>query len=227
MIDTHCHFDMMNNPEDFIRFMSENGHTIIGMTNCPEHFAAGYSIVRSYLRIRLSLGFHPHVVKEIYTQLPLFDKMEKETSFIGEIGLDFSKNFLSTKEIQLQVFEHLCQTLSHKKKIISIHSTKAETEVLSFIEKYSLKTPILHWYTGPLDLVDQAIALGCYFSINESMTLTYKGKRIISKLPPDRILTESDAPFNRHSNIERAISNVNINTSLILQNFRRLLSTLS
>lgn len=226
MIDTHCHFDMMDNPENFIRFMSENGHTIIGMTNCPEHFAEGYSIVRSYSRIRLSIGFHPQVVKEIFSQLPLFDKMENKTSFIGEIGLDFSKNFLSTKDIQLQVFEHLCQTLSHKKKIISIHSTKAETEVLSYIEKYSLKTPILHWYTGPLDLIDQAIDLGCYFSINESMTLTNNGKRIISKLPPDRILTESDAPFNRHSNIERAISNVNIDASLISQNFRKLLSTL-
>ncbi|MBA3632374.1 MAG: TatD family hydrolase [Acidobacteria bacterium] len=36
---------------------------------------------------------------------------------------------------------------------------------------------------------------GHYFSINPSMTESINGKKIISRIPPERILTETDGPF--------------------------------
>lgn len=226
MIDTHCHFDMMDNPETYIKGMSQAGHTIIGMTNCPKHFEVGSPIVRQYPRIRLALGFHPQVVDQIQSQLKLFDKFVDTTTYIGEIGMDFSKRYESFKAAQLKAFEYICQLLSGKKKIISIHSTKAEAEILQIIERFSIKTPILHWYSGPLNLIPKALDLGCYFSINESMTLTQKGRMLIKNIPTDRILTESDAPFNRHVNIGNALRNMNLDESIIASNFRALIATL-
>lgn len=68
--------------------------------------------------------------------------------------------------------------------------------------------------------------LGCYFSINESMTLTQKGRSLIASIPTDRILTESDVPFNRHDNISSALRNINLDDSVIASNFSTLVETL-
>ena len=38
MIDTHCHFDMMPNPETYIRERERLGDIVIGMTNAASHF---------------------------------------------------------------------------------------------------------------------------------------------------------------------------------------------
>lgn len=226
MIDTHCHFDMMSNPESYIQRMANEGHTVIGMTNCPEHFLAGINFVKSYSRIRLALGFHPLVVPEIYNQLGLFDQLENQTSYIGEVGLDFYRCSQKSKDIQIQVFSHICELIKGKRKIVSIHSRKAEYEVLNILEQNNVTTPILHWYTGPVDLIDRAIALGCYFSINESMTCSNGGRLIISQIPQDRILTETDAPYNRKSDIRNALMNMSISPDTVERNFRTLLKTL-
>lgn len=41
MIDTHCHFDFMPNPEKYISEHEAFGDTVIGMTNCPIHYEMG------------------------------------------------------------------------------------------------------------------------------------------------------------------------------------------
>lgn len=54
---------------------------------------------------------------------------------------------------------------------------------------------ILHWYTGPLGLIEEALAAGLYFSINPAMFRTEKGRKVIAAVPRHRTLTESDGPF--------------------------------
>ena len=66
-------------------------------------------------------------------------------------------------------------------------------------------TPTLKFVAFNLSLIEEIINAGYYFSINEAMTTSISGKKIISKIPPNRILTETDAPFNKHSNILNAI----------------------
>ena len=46
---------------------------------------------------------------------------------------------------------------------------------------------------------------GYYFSVNEAMFCSAHGREIIAKIPMDRVLTESDAPFNTRSNIGKAV----------------------
>ena len=56
-IDTHCHYDMMENPTDYISKAESHGDIIIGMTNLPSHYRMGKAHVVGYKHIRLSLGF--------------------------------------------------------------------------------------------------------------------------------------------------------------------------
>ena len=55
------------------------------------------------------------------------------------------------------------------------------------------------------------------------MTLSASGRKIIEKIPVERILTESDAPFNRKNNIALALRNLGIEENLIERNFHQLM----
>ena len=89
IIDTHCHFDMMPDPEAYIKEREAAGDIVIGMTNLPSHFALGFPHVKQYKHIRLALGLHPLLAAENRHEVTNFKKYISQTSYIGEIGLDF------------------------------------------------------------------------------------------------------------------------------------------
>ena len=126
MIDTHCHFDMIPHPETYLRQREQAGDIVIGMTNLPSHFKMGFLHVKGYKHIRLALGLHPLLASENKNELPLFNRLLDQTSYIGEIGLDFSKEGLPTRDDQVTILRKLLEKLEGKKKIISVHSRKAE-----------------------------------------------------------------------------------------------------
>lgn len=223
IIDTHCHFDMMPNPEVYIRQREIAGDIVIGMTNLPSHFNMGIPHVKEYKHIRLALGLHPLLAAENSDEINLFKKYIDQTSYIGEIGLDFSKDGIDTKTAQIEVLRNLLGLLRGKKKIISVHSKKAENILLDLLREYNIKNVIFHWYSGPIDLIPSIISEGYYFSINESMTISRNGRTIIEEIPRNRILTESDAPYNSKTDITNALINVGITKEEVNYNFNSLI----
>ncbi len=115
IIDTHCHFDMMPNPEQYLKQQEVKKNISIGMTNLPSHFLLGYEHVRQYKFSRLALGFHPLYASENKSELRLFSQCLDKTSYIGEIGLDFSNEGLKTKDDQIFVLEKVLQPLLSNK----------------------------------------------------------------------------------------------------------------
>ena len=224
IIDTHCHFDMMSQPEAYIRQKEQAGDIVIGMTNLPSHFEMGLPHVKRYKHIRLALGLHPLLASENKNELPLFDSLLDQTSYIGEIGLDFSKEGLSTKEDQISTLRKLLEKLEGRKKIISVHSRKAEKELFDLLCEYNINNVIFHWYSGPIDLIPSIMSKGYYFSNNEAMTISKNGRTIIKEIPRSRILTESDAPFNNKVDIKEAQINMQITENEVKNNFMELLS---
>lgn len=51
---------------------------------------------------QIALGFHPELVHEYADQIVLFKKLINETRFIGEIGLDYTKNQRKMKRLKLK-----------------------------------------------------------------------------------------------------------------------------
>ncbi len=227
MIDVHCHFDMMPNPEAYVRQKEEMGNVVIGMTNLPSHFQMGQPYIMHYKHIRLGLGFHPLLAAENKNELPLFKRMVDETSYIGEIGLDFSREGYASKEEQIIVLKEILTTLRGKRKIVSVHSRRAEKELLRLLIEYKIENVIFHWYSGSVNLIPAILERGYYFSINEAMTLSHSGKSIIEKIPRDRILMETDAPFNNRCSIRNAMRNMGVTELLIKRNFDELISRLN
>lgn len=222
MIDTHCHFDIMSNPEAYIYAKEVVGDIVIGMTNLPSHFCIGEPYIRSFKHVRLALGLHPLLAADKQNELQIFKNNIEKTSYIGEIGLDFSKSGISTKEIQMSVLRKILSELKGKKKIVSVHSRKAERELLDLLCEYDIKNVIFHWYSGPVGLIPSILSCGYYFSINESMTLSKNGQKIIENIPKPRILTETDAPYNSKTDIGNVLTYLRMTEQDIKKNFMAL-----
>lgn len=223
MIDTHCHFDMMPKPEAYIRQRELVGDIVIGMTNLPSHFQMGQPHLKGFKHIRLALGMHPLLATESKIEVPLFKRLVDQTSYIGEIGLDFSKEGYATKDGQVAVLREVLSAIRGKKKLVSVHSRKAEKELLALLCEYEIENVVFHWYSGPVDLIPDILAQGYYFSVNEAMCLSKNGRAIIEKIPRERLLTETDAPYNEKTNIRTVLDYMKMSETDVLQNFRSLL----
>lgn len=226
MIDTHCHFDMMPNPEAYISAKEKAGDIVIGMTNLPSYYRMGKPHLRGYKHVRLALGLHPLLAAENKSESQLFKQLVDQTSYIGEIGLDFSRDGIATRDEQISVLREVLATLRGKKKIVSVHSRKAEKELLDLLCEYDTQNVIFHWYSGPVDLMLSILKQGYYFSINEAMCRTKNGRAIIERIPKERILTETDAPFNEKNRISEVLSYLNLSELEVYENFKSLLGRL-
>lgn len=195
MLDTHCHIDLYANPNKIIEDSVKNNCTILSMTNLPSHFEMGLPHFNSLKKIRVALGMHPLMAIHHKKEFNLFVKNFDKTSYIGEVGLDFSAEGISTKEIQLETFSKILKLVSGQKKILSIHSRKAEKGVLELLVKNNINSAIFHWYSGGLNLIKEISEAGFYFSINPAMIRSASGRKIISKIPKSLVLTETDGPF--------------------------------
>lgn len=232
MIDVHCHFDMAKNPEKYISNNEKRQVITIGMTNLPSHFQMGVNHVRRYKYIRLALGLHPLRAKEHEREYSKFRQYINETSYIGEVGLDFSQEGFSTKEIQIKSFEFVLDCVKTKNKILSLHSRRAEKEILEMLSEKKIENAIFHWYSGSLSTLRSIVSSGFLFSINSAMIQSENGKKIIAEIPKELVLTETDFPFLNNANISEVHSflsklwNVTEAESekIIADNFSRLLT---
>jgi TatD DNase family protein len=195
MIDTHCHFDFAKNPLEYISKNETNKIITIGMTNLPSHFNMGMLHVKRFKYIRLALGLHPLLAMEHEKEYANFLQNIDKTSYIGEVGLDYSREGIATKDMQIKSFAFVLNNLKQKSKLLSVHSRRAEETTFSMLSINSIENVIFHWYSGSIKLLSKILDRGYYFSINPAMVKSEHGKRVISEIPEERMLTETDYPF--------------------------------
>jgi TatD DNase family protein len=102
-----------------------------------------------------------------------------------------------TDRQQLQTFDALLAELRAGTWPISVHSRRAERETVDRLIDARVRA-ILHWYTGPLAVAEDALAGGLWFSVNPAMAASTRSRALLARLPPDRVLLETDGPFTRH-----------------------------
>lgn len=142
-----------------------------------------------------SFGIHPWKAEEYSNKLPILDKYLSENRFIGEIGLD--KRFLeyaSPYDDQLKVFEYIVSHSEIKVKLLNLHTSGAEIEVVNLLEKYNCSRFMVHWYSGDLRTINRYLALGGFFSVGVEVLFSKHIQEIAWALPLDRILIETDNP---------------------------------
>ena len=197
MMDLHCHVDLYPDHDEVLNDIEDSGYYVLSVTTVPSAFKGTVALTESLSNCRTALGLHPQLAHQRQNELLLFDSLCGDTRYIGEVGLDGSKGYAEHIETQRLVFEHILKKCCEfDDKILTIHSLNAVDEVLEILDKYPKSgTPILHWFLATKKQVDKAIELGCYFSVGPAMINSARAKRVISWLPQDRILLETDGPF--------------------------------
>lgn len=205
-IDTHCHVDKYKNPLEIAKRLEKNKIYTIAVTNLPSRFIEGRPFLKEFKYVKLALGFHPLLVEKYHDEIELFKKESVNAKFIGEIGLDFSDEGIKCKDEQIKILKVIFSACEDK--IVSIHSRKADDEIINLIDEFSIKKPILHWYSGNQQNIVKAIELGCYFSVNYKMLINEKGRKLVNIISRNRILPESDSPYINVKNVPDSVANL-------------------
>ena len=185
---------------------------ILSVGTTPRTYLKEVELFSGVKNVHVALGLHPQLVGSGYDDWELFELLVQQCHYIGEVGLDFSKDYIATKMQQIKTFEKillLCEQYGNK--IVSIHSLKSAATVLEILNKLrhgKKNTYILHWFTGTPVQMEDAINLGCFFSINPKMLKTKSGINLIHKIPPNRILIETDAPFSGEFKNAKQLKNI-------------------
>src|SRR5215207_5842038 len=104
MLDSHCHLDRYEDAPAVAAEAARRGVFTIAVTNLPSHFRAGVPHVRRFAKVRLALGLHPLAAAEHAGELSDFEALFTTTSFVGEVGLDYSREGWATRQRQLETF---------------------------------------------------------------------------------------------------------------------------
>ena len=79
-----------------------------------------------------------------------------------------------------------------------MHAVRSVDTTLDMVEQFLPKGKgivVIHWFTGTPIQAKRAVELGCYFSVNSSMLKSKRSRTVMSNIPVNRLLTETDGPF--------------------------------
>lgn len=152
--------------------------------------------------IKLAVGLHPWWVSadecRLAEELRAFDDALPETRYVGEVGLDFSKRRIATRDAQLCAFRHIAGACAKEGgKVLSVHCVKAYDDALSILKGSGCLascTCIFHWFSGSFPQLAQAVDAGCFFSVGLRMLETKRGREYAKAIPLRKLLLETDAP---------------------------------
>jgi TatD DNase family protein len=149
-----------------------------------------------YPNVRFALGAHPLNAGRLTPgEWAIFYRSLPDTSYVGEVGLDFSQEGVGTRVLQEHMFRRVLEGVAGTGKVLTVHSRRAEAAVLELLTEYRVERAIFHWYSGSLGVLERVIESRHFLSFNPAMTLSKGGPRVIERVPAERALVETDGPY--------------------------------
>lgn len=196
LIDAHVHLDKYGDwlDEALRQIETERIFTVATAMDVASYLELRKIGERSDL-VLPTFGIHPRRAAEYAARLPEIGRHIEMSPAIGEIGLDFHwVKDTNTYPAQKKVLEYFIAAASEQKKFVNLHTKAGEKEILDLLEKYDVRRAIIHWYSGPMDILRAMIDFGCYFTIGVEVHYTDHIKEIARAVPNHLLLTETDNP---------------------------------
>jgi len=217
LVDAHCH------PYDLVKVFPEceserrQLNVIASASACTAEEFLYHAELSRNAKINNSaallpcFGIHPQWLslseanKEksaITAQLDTLNNLaiEKQIAAIGECGFDlYSDEYKATEAQQDEIFiEHLETAIKYELPLV-LHVRRAMHKIFPLVNKLAnCKAVIFHTWAGTFDEAQSLLRHGVnvYFSFGNVIMLNHKKAiQCCSKLPADRLLTETDAPY--------------------------------
>jgi TatD DNase family protein len=220
LVDSHAHLDSPRYDTDrdgLLRRAWEQGvRTVlsIGIGDGPDTMQQALELSRRYAgkpgipRILATAGIHPHEAQ--LADRAALEKLDNllatpEVLAVGEIGLDYYYDH-SPREQQKEAFAAQMEIAAARRRPIVIHcrpsegSTNAWDETLAMVESNWVQSGlggVLHCFTGEWEHARRAMDCGFLISFAGNVTFPRAEniREVAAKVPLDRMLIETDAPF--------------------------------
>lgn len=225
LTDTHCHLDFNKFDEDREAVLQRAIEAGVERILIPSlEWRSSQAVVKlanSHPNLFAAVGFHPTDLDEweesSIENLRTLAKSAGKVVAIGEIGLDYYWVKESEKQArQRRVLKEQLRLAGEAGLPVVIHMREAEdawfgpvsVDLLEILTEWQAglvaqnhplaqKPGVLHSYNGNLETAQKAIAHNFYIGVTGPVT--YKNaeekRQIIRRLPLERLLIETDAPF--------------------------------
>ena len=196
LIDAHVHLDKYADLLDQVLQEIEQKRifTVATAMDLPSYLELKEIGKRSEL-VLPTFGIHPRRAADYADRLQEIGRDIESSPAIGEIGLDFHwVKDTNTYPAQRKVLEYFIAAAHEQNKFVNLHTKGGEKEILDLLEKYDVRRAIIHWYSGPMDILRAMIQFGCYFTIGVEVLYSDYIKAIAKEIPDNLLLTETDNP---------------------------------
>ncbi len=221
LVDTHCHLDYNKfdaDRADVLLRAQQAGvaRIVIPGTNWTSSLSA-VKLAESHPMLYAAIGVHPTDVSTYQTDtLERLRQLASETSklvAIGEIGLDYYWD-TDPHEVQQRVLREQLDLAAELQLPVILHFREkgdaadgpCAWDLMKILEEWANrlgrgKSPlaerpgVLHSFSGSRETASRAIALNFYLGVTGPVTYRKERQELISGLPLERLLVETDAPF--------------------------------
>ncbi len=203
-IDSHCHLDMdaYDDCDLVIKRAVEAGvrHIITIGIDLPSSEAA-LKLAGKYPSLSCAVGIHPHSATDVDRETgSRIKKMvqNKDVLAIGEIGLDYAKNY-ADKDTQIHAFRYQLELAKELNLPVIIHDREAHDDVMDILGEFAPFPAggVMHCFSGDKALALEVIKLGFYISVPG--VVTFKNARTLQEavrvVPLESLILETDGPF--------------------------------
>ena len=204
LFDTHAHMDDRAFDDDREALLSSLPEAGIGLLMNPGCSLASSrdacALARKYSYIYAAVGSHPDAAAEVNPQvLEEYRALVRENPkvrAIGEIGLDYHYEDVP-RDIQKEAFRAQMALAAELDLPVIVHEREAHADGMAIVREFPTVTGVFHCYSGSQEMAKELVSLGWY--IGFTGVLTFKNARkaleVVSSLPLDRIVLETDCPY--------------------------------
>jgi len=207
LFDSHCHIDDKSYDPDLTHVM-ERARTagvkammVVGVDRATSFKAI--EISRQFDNVYTSVGVHPH--DAIQCSGPVLEELKNMavTNGVvkawGETGLDFNRMF-SPKPDQEACFSAQMAMAGELNLPLIFHERDSKGRFYEILKSDGPVTRkgVVHCFSGTKEEMFKYLDLGYYIGITGILTILQRGeylRQIVSLIPRDRILIETDAPY--------------------------------
>jgi TatD DNase family protein len=195
VIDTHAHLDALDDPAAAIsRARAAGVERIIAIGSGLASTRATLAIAAQAEGVSLAAGVHPHQAADGEPVDELAALVARAAVAIGEIGLDFYRDY-APRDDQRRVFVEQLGLAADLDKPVIIHTRASEEETAALLEDFD-GTVVMHCFSSP-GLLPVALERGYYVSFAGNVTYpkAVELREAAAKIPVNRILAETDCPY--------------------------------
>lgn len=195
-IDAHCHCHEL--PINILeRISKENKILLVCVSDDVKSSELTIELSHKYRNVLPCIGIHPWSIDEAkLNDIQILEKLinKYEVRCLGEIGLD-TKFVPKTIVKQRVFFNEFIRLAKEYDLAMNIHAAGTWREVYEQLVKNDIARAYVHWYTGPIDIIDKFLETGYKIGINPAWKIQKKHRDVINYAPLNVMVTESDAPY--------------------------------